>query len=137
MKLGLLLFLLTFSAIAGIQELLPLPLKKFELHKTTLKEVEKQLGKAQLNEGSDHYWEKDGLKYAIKLSFDKESKLNAIHFTFTKDKPPISALNIKDTKSLKPMPSSGRSGRFFIHQEKNNQAVIDPLNKSIYSVEIK
>lgn len=139
------LFLLIFigtSAYAGTtwkdkaHELLPTPLNAFQTHKTTLSEVEKKLGKAHLVEGQDYYWERDGLKYALKLSFDNKYLLHTIHYTFVNDKPKLEKLGKIDTKKLEPYLSSGKSTSFMLLKENNSEVVIDPLNKNIYSVKL-
>lgn len=141
-SLFLLIFIGTF-AYAGTslrdktQDLLPSPLNGFETHKTTLSEVEKKLGKAHLVEGSDYYWEKDGLKYALKLSFNNKFQLDVIHYTFASEKPKLEKLGQIDTKKLEPYVSSGKTTSYMVLKENNSEVVIDPLNKNIYSVKMK
>lgn len=138
MKLSFFLVLLSLSAMASIQDLLPAPLSEFTLQRTTLKEVEKKLGRADLVEGNKYYWEREGLKYALELSFDKKSTLQSIHFTFTSHRPSVEKLNLKDVSALKPYPTTGRSaGRFLLHKEKNTEVMIDPISKTIHTVKLK
>lgn len=142
MKTLFLLFFVGTCAYAGTSwkdkahDLLPNPLKAFETHKTTLSEVERKLGKASLVEGNDYYWERDGFKYALKLSFDNKFLLNTIHYTFVAEKPKLEKLGKIDTKKLEPYVSSGKSTSYMVLKENNSEVVIDPLNKNIYSVKI-
>jgi hypothetical protein len=142
MKTLFLLYFIGTCAYAGnalkdkAHDLLPAPLNTFETHKTTLSEVEKKLGKPDLSEGSDSYWEKDGLKYALKLSFDNKFRLNSIHYTFVSEKPKLEKLGAIDTKKLEPYISSGKVTKYMLLKENNSEVVIDPLNKNIYSVKI-
>lgn len=143
MKSLILLIFIGSSAYAGTslkdrtQVLLPSPLNGFETHKTTLSEVEKKLGKAHLVEGRDYYWEKDGLKYALKLSFNNKFQLNTLHYTFVTDKPKLEKLGQIDTKKLEPYVSRGKSTSYMVLKENNSEVVIDPLSKNIYSVKMK
>lgn len=142
MKLLFFLILMSSSAFAGlalkdkVHDLLPSPLKEFKTHKTTLSEVEKKLGKAHLIEGSDYYWEKDGLKYALKLSFDNKFLLDSIHYTFVTGKPKLEKLGTLDTKNLEPYVSGGKSSKYMVLKENKSEVVIDPLDKTIYSVKV-
>lgn len=142
MKLLFFLILTSSSAFAAsvlkdkVHDLLPSPLKEFTTHKTPLSEVEKKLGKAHLIEGNDYFWEKDGLKYALKLSFDNKFVLDSIHYTFVTNKPKLETLGTLDTKKLEPYTSGGKSSKYLILRENKSEVVIDPLEKSIYSVKV-
>ena len=144
MKL-LILLLLPFTLFASTtwrnsaQRLLPDPLQKFELHKTSLSEVEKKLGTADLIEGNKYYWEKDGLKYALQLTFNQKKILKTLHYTFTKDAPSVDkVIEQIDLKKFGPHPAEGRSiGRFLITREKDGELIIDPVSKTIHTVKLQ
>lgn len=142
MKLLILSIFISSSVFAGValkekaHDLLPSPLKEFKTHKTTLSEVEKKLGKAHLIEGNDYYWEKDGLKYALKLSFDNKYLLDTIHYTFVTEKPQLEKLGAIDTKKLEPYVSSGKTSKYMVLKENKSEVVIDPLDKTVYSVKV-
>ena len=116
--------------------LLPPPLNQFEMHKTTLTEVETKLGKASLVEGNHYYWEKEGLKYAVKLSFNNKFVLDTLHYTFQSEKPEVEKLGKIDTKKLEPYISSGKPTKYMVLKEKELEVVIDPVFKKVYSVKI-
>ena len=139
MKCVLLLMTLLVSPVwSSVVELLPTPLNNLKINVTNKSEVEQRLGKPDLVEGSYHYWEREGLKYALRLSYDKKAVLNSIHFTFTTNKPSIDKLDLKQTDKLVPYPAKGKSaGRFFLHKEKNAEVIIDPISKTIHTVKIQ
>jgi hypothetical protein len=108
---------LAFSQPEKIKSLLPSPLNSFELHKTKVTEVEKALGTAALRENENHYWVRGGLKYALKLTFDKGGLLKSIDYTFTEKYPEIEKLGKMDTKKIVPYPIEGKSGgRFLLYK---------------------
>lgn len=117
-------------------KLLPTPLNELITHKTTLSEVEKKIGKAHFIEGSDYFWERDGFKYALKLSFNNKYLLDSIHYTFASEKPSLDKLGKIDTKKLVPYSSNGKETRYMVLKENNLEVVIDPLTKNIYSVKV-
>lgn len=121
-----------------VRNLLPPPLSKLQPQKTTLTDIEKLLGKAHLVEGKDYYWERDGLKYALKLSVNDQKILTTLHYTFTGEKPSLEKLKAKPPISeMMPYPSRGKAaGRFLIYQEKNAELIIDPVSKTIHSVQL-
>lgn len=138
------IFFFTFSVLASsalkenLQGILPSPIKNFNIKSTSLSEVEKSLGKAHLVEGSKHYWERDGLKYALELSFDNKLILKSIHFTFTGKRPSLKEAGNINTKKLTPYPEKGKaSGRFLVLKESDSELVIDPLSKTIHTVKIQ
>ncbi len=120
-----------------VKSLLPKPISEFKPRQTTLKEVEKNLGKAQLVQGSKYYWEKDGLKYALELTFES-NVLTSLHYTFTGKKPDLMILHKHiNVKNFTPYPKEGKStGRFLKLQEQGSELVIDPVSKTIYSVRL-
>ena len=137
------LFLISFVVLAKspnqmiLLELLPPPLKEFRVHHTTLVEAQKALGKADLNEGRFYYWEKNGLKYALELSFDEKFILKTIHYTFTEKRPPLEKVGSIDVKKLTPYPSEGKTiGRFLQLKEKEFEIIIDPISKTIHTVKL-
>lgn len=139
MKYSLFVLFFSFSVFGGVTlkdrvyGVLPAPLSDFKTDKTTLSEVEKKLGKAQLVEGQKYYWEKDGLKYALQLSFNNKFVLDSIHYTFVTEKPAMEKLGKIDAKNLAPYPDSGR---FLKLSEKDVEVLIDPGTKKIYSVKL-
>lgn len=143
MKLLIFLIFTLSSAFAApttlkdkAHDLLPSPLKDFKTHKTTLSEVEKKLGRAQLIDGNDYFWEKDGLKYALKLSFDNKFLLDSIHYTFAGEKPKLEKLGSFDSKKLEPYLSGGKTSKYMVLKENKSEVVINPLDKTIYSVKL-
>lgn len=138
MKKILALLLLTFNLYAAsswsdkAHDLLPPPLKSFTLRKTSLSEVEKVLGKASLNEGQKYYWEREGFKYALELSFNNKFILETIHYTFTGEKPSLDKIGKIDVKKLTPKDKSG--GKFFMLKEKDSEVTIDPVSRTIQTV---
>ncbi len=142
LRLAMLLLLLSLNSAdtswqEEVKSLLPPPLSAFTAGVTTLATVEKALGKAQLVNGSKHYWERDGLKYALEMTF-KSKKLSSLHYTFTGNRPSfINVIKKIDLKDFGPHPSSGRSaGRFLKYKEKSSELILDPLSKTIYSVRL-
>jgi|GEM_PF-2344471 len=123
----------------SVQKLLPAPLQQFELNKTSLTDVESKLGKANLVEGNKYYWEKDGLKYALQLTFNQKKILTTLHFTFPKDAPSVDkVMDQIDLKKFGPHPPEGRSvGRFLITKEKDGELIIDPISKTIHTVKLQ
>jgi mannosyltransferase OCH1-like enzyme len=109
--------------------LLPSPLNELRIQKTTLQEVEKKIGKPALIEGEKHYWERDGLKYAIELSF-KKNILQSVHFTFTGDRPSLDKAGAINTNKLVPY------GKFLILKEKESELMIDAASKTIHTVKL-
>lgn len=132
-----LFFLLFFSASLFAQsdlareakKLLPREIQELTLKKTSSNEAEKILGKPHLVEGSKHYWEVKGFKYGLELSFDKNKKLQSIHYTFTGEKPPLTKLPKFDSEKLTPLSST-------LMKLKDNgcEVVIDVPKKTISSV---
>ena len=120
-----------------VKSLLPKPISEFKPRQTTLKEVEKNLGKAQHIQGSKYYWEKDGLKYALELTFES-NVLTSLHYTFTGKKPDLMILQKHiNLKNFTPYPKEGKSiGRFLKLQEQGSELIIDPVSKTIYSVRL-
>lgn len=139
------IFLFSFGLMAStswkstLHENLPAPLSSFRPHQTTLKEVQALMGKADLVEKNSYYWEKDGLKYALQLTFNQKKILTSLHYTFTKNK--LSLDTIKDQIDLKrfsPYPTEGKSaGRYLISKEKDVELTIDPISKTVRSVKLK
>ncbi|MBA2406207.1 MAG: hypothetical protein H0V66_15635 [Bdellovibrionales bacterium] len=135
--------MLTFNTLAAagwqqtVRSLLPSPLLDFTPGKTSLKQVEKKLGKAQLVQGSNYYWERNGLKYAIELTF-KNKLLQSMHFTFS-DKPKVEILKEEiKIKDFRPYPQAGKStGRFLKLIQNGDELIIDPISKTIYSVKLQ
>lgn len=117
---------------------LPAPLSKIELGKTSLDEVEKLLGKSALTEGDKSYWEYEGFKYSLQVNF-KNKIVESFHYTFSKSKPDLQLVKkYIDTKKLKAFPPTGASaGKFLKDETSKGSLVIDPVNKTIYSVELK
>ena len=120
-----------------VKSLLPKPISEFKPRQTTLKEVEKNLGKAQHIQDSKYYWEKDGLKYALELTFES-NVLTSLHYTFTGKKPDLMILHKHiNVKNFTPYPKEGKSfGRFLKLQEQGSELIIDPVSKTIYSVRL-
>lgn len=121
-----------------VQNLLPPPLSQLQPQKTTLTEIEKLLGKAHLVEGKDYYWERDGLKYALKLSVNEKKILTTLHYTFTSEKPALDKLKTKiPVSKMRPYPTHGKAaGRFLLYKENNAELIIDPVSKTIHSVQL-
>ena len=120
-----------------VKSLLPKPISEFRPGQTTLKEVEKNLGKAHHIQDSKYYWEKDGLKYALELTFESNI-LTSLHYTFTGKKPDLMILKKHiNLKNFTPYPKEGKSiGRFLKLQEQGSELVIDPVSKTIYSMRL-
>lgn len=143
LRLAIVLLLLSFNSFAGsswqeeVKSLLPPPLSTFVSGTTTLKDVTKALGKAQLVNGSKHYWEQGGLKYALEITF-KANKISSINYTFTGKRPELKILLDKiKLEEFTPHPTSGKSaGRFLKLQENGAELILDPLSKTIYSVRL-
>lgn len=121
-----------------VQTLLPSPLEKLQPHKTTLRDIEKLLGKAHLVEDQNYYWERDGLKYALKITVNKKKILTSLHYTFTSKRPEMKqVLSNLSLEQFKPYPGSGSaSGRYLIYKDKNAELIIDPVSKTIHSVQL-
>lgn len=121
-----------------VQKLLPSPLSQLQPQKTTLADIEKLLGKAHLVEGKDYYWERDGLKYALKLSVNEKKVLTTFNYTFTGAKPSLDKLKtLPPISEMRPYPSHGKAaGRFLIYKENNAELIIDPVSKTIQSVQL-
>lgn len=143
MRILLFLLLLSFEISAGVslretlQSLLPQPISELKVHKTSLREVEQALGKPDLKEAQNLYWERDGLKYALKLTFNKKNVLTSIHYTFTRNKPSVEKNLEIDSDKLTPYPAQGKSaGRFLLLKEKDTEVTIDPISKTIHTVKI-
>ena len=113
------------------------PLQEFESGKTTLKDIEAKLGKAALTEGNKRYWKRDGLKYALELTFEHDT-LQSLHYTFTGKKPSLDILKGSiDITKFAPYPASGKSaGRFLKLTDKNAELTIDPVSKTIQTVRL-
>ena len=143
LRLAMLLLFLSLNSLAATswqeeaKSLLPPPLSAFTSGVTTLATVEKALGKAQLVNGSKHYWERDGLKYALEITF-KSKRLTSLHFTFTGNRPSFEKILKKvDLKKFGPHPTDGKSaGRYLKFNEKNSEIILDPLSKTVYSVRL-
>lgn len=120
-----------------VQILLPSPLEKLQPHKTTLKDIEKLLGKAHLVEDQNYYWEQGGLKYALKIRINNKKVLTSFHYTFTGIKPEIKQiLRQIPLEKFKPYPASGSAaGRYLIYKDKNAELIVDPVTKTIHSVQ--
>jgi hypothetical protein len=115
-----------------VKSTLPPALREFIPGKTTLLEIEKSIGKAQLVKGSKYYWERDRVKYALELTI-KSKTLNSMHFTFTGTKPSLELLQGKiNLKDFKPH----QKGRFLKLEDKGSELIIDPIGKTIYSVRL-
>jgi hypothetical protein len=126
-----------FASSEKIKTLLPSPLHSFELHKSKIFEVEKELGPAELKEKQAHYWSRGGLKYALKITFDNDGVLKSIDYTFTEKWPELKKLGKIDTKKIVPYPINGKSaGRFLLYKEKGGEVLIDPVTKTIQSVKL-
>jgi hypothetical protein len=141
-KLFLLLFLalncwaITTSLKSKIHQTLPTPLQFIELGKTQLNDVEKKLGKAALVEKNKHYYDLDGFKYSLEITYHNK-KVEQVYFTFTKNRPTIENFNF-DKKDLSSYPvSGGAAGRFLKYQDSDGEIIIDPIEKNIYAVRIK
>jgi hypothetical protein len=136
--LSFFLFLLTTLSVqasgleAKLRAALPAPLDKAQLGKTTIGDLEAKMGKPDLIEGSKRYWIKNGLKYAVVLSFKKD-KLSSIHYTFTEGKPSLESIY----SDLKQSALEPYNTRYLIHRSPSAEVVIDPTSKKIYSVRIK
>lgn len=121
-----------------VNKLLPMPLSAFPASTVTLKEVEAKLGKADLVEGAKYYWIKDGLKYAIELTFTEKKVLSALNYTFTKSPPSIESIKEFKFSDLKPFVNQGKvSNRYFALEGKRTRLVIDPVSKTLYSVRVQ
>ena len=142
-RTGLIALLICLNVFAStswqqvVQSVLPQPISEFRPGKTTLKEVEKNLGKAQHIQESKYYWEKDGLKYALELTFESNI-LTSLHYTFTGKKPDLMILHKHiNLKNFTPYPKEGKSiGRFLKLQDQGSELIIDPVSKTIYSVRL-
>lgn len=119
-------FSLLASSFEKVTSLLPEEMKKLSLHKSSPKDAEKILGKADLVEGKKYYWKRNGFKYAIELSFDGKEKLSSLHYTFTGNKPVFDV----DVKKLVP------AGKYFRFKEDNFELMVDPLTNKVYSVKL-
>lgn len=115
-----------------VKSTLPPALQEFVAGKTTLTEIEKSIGKAQLVKGSKYYWERDGLKYALELTV-KSKILKSMHYTFTGTKPSLELL--KGTINLKNFKPHQKE-RFLKLEDKGSELIIDPISKTIYSVRL-
>lgn len=117
---------------------LPSPLTQIVINKTTKEDVEKLIGKGALEEGNSVYWEYEGFKYSLQIKF-KNKIVESLHYTFTKEKPPLSLIQkYIDKKKLKPFPENAKSSsKYFKDEHPAGAVVFDPINKNIYSVEFK
>ena len=137
-------FLFIISALAEVAlshkliPLLPEKIARVQINKSSKLDVEKIMGKPDLIENNKYYYEVDGLKYGLELSFEQD-KLRELHFTFVKNKPAIEKLKFKfDTAELVPFPRSGASsGRYFLLSKPDAEMVIDPISHTIYSIRIR
>lgn len=142
-KVFYLLIFLSFSSFAEsnlateARKLLPQDLQELTLNKMTSLEVQKKLGKPQLIEGNKQYWEIDGFKYGLELTFDKSKKLETIHYSFVGKRPLITRLSKFDTEKLLPVTQGGKvSSSLMKLKEKDCEVVIDVSSKTIYSVRL-
>lgn len=121
-----------------VLKLLPSPLSQLQPQKTTLTDIEKLLGKAHLVEGKDYYWEREGFKYALKLTVNDKKILTTLHYTFSGERPSLDQLKAKlPLSEMRPYPTHGKAaGRFLIYKEKNAELIIDPVSKTIHSVQL-
>lgn len=124
------LVFISFSVLASSLEKvtshLPQDVRKLVLHKTTPLEAQKILGKADLVEGKKYYWERNGFKYVLELTFDEKTKLSSLHYTFTDQRPTIEI----DKKKLTP------AGKYFRLKENNLEITLDPVSETIHSVKL-
>ncbi len=142
-RIGLIALFICLNVFANsswqqeVKTFLPKPISEFKTRQTTLTEVEKNLGKAQHIQGTRYYWEKDGLKYALELTFES-NVLTSLHYTFTGKKPDLILLQKHiNLKNFTPFPTEGKSiGRFLKLEEKGSELIIDPVSKTIYSVRL-
>jgi hypothetical protein len=127
---------ITTSLKSKIHQSLPIPLQFIEMGKTQMNDVEKKLGKAALIEINKHYYDLDGFKYSLEITY-KNKRVTQVYFTFTKNRPSFENFNI-DKKDLSSYPTSGgAAGRFLKYQEIDGEIIIDPIEKNIYAVRIK
>lgn len=125
--LVLISFSLMASSLERVTSHLPQEIRKLSLRKTSPKDAEKILGKANHIVGKKYYWERSGLKYALELTFDDQQKLSTLHYTFTGKRPHIEV----DTQKLVP------AGKYFRVKENNYELMVDPLAKTLYSVKFQ
>ena len=129
-------FLITNASAQSWQKkvstLLPKSLRELQIGKSTISDVEKKIGKANLVEGVHHYWEVDGFKYAVTLTFKKRN-LDSIHYIFTKERPSWDLVKdqLRDPRALVPF-----NTRYQLLKDGTSELVIDPATKTIYSVKL-
>ncbi|MGZ3790272.1 MAG: hypothetical protein ACXVLQ_17195 [Bacteriovorax sp.] len=134
--------LLPLSALAAVKwdesvtPLLPSPFQKIKINKSTMADVEKLIGKAALVEKNKHYYERDGLKYAVEIIYEKRI-VKELSFTFTKVHPSFVKLGL-NLNEMTPYPvRENSSGHLFKYSDNRGDIIVDPLDKAIYSLRFK
>jgi hypothetical protein len=125
----------TFSA--SVISTLPAKVQKLKLHQTTVKDAETLLGKADLTEDSNYYWELGGIKYSLSLTFKKDV-LASYQFHYFETRPQLSAFKIpeKDLKVIyQPARPSEKAARLY---EKDGVTLeFSPRSDELQSAEFK
>ncbi|MGZ3789300.1 MAG: hypothetical protein ACXVLQ_12300, partial [Bacteriovorax sp.] len=135
-----LFFLITFMSIPSVlcanenwtnyvTALLPSPIQKIKLKKSHLKDVEKLIGKAALVEKNKHYYEHNGFKYALVITYELDI-VSQLSFTFSPEQPSLGEMTFP-SKSLAPYPLSEKYLRY---SDKSGELVINPVDKTLFSV---
>ena len=116
-----------------LKELLPDKLKFLTLQKTTLAEVESQIGKPALVRDNRYYWVYQGFEYALELKV-KDKVIQSLHFTFPKQGPSVDALRL-DPANYKA--SSLAGSRYMDYHDVGGSISIDLATQSISVIRIR
>lgn len=139
MKLWPLIFILWASQALALswqeklKELMPEKLRFITIQKTTLAEVEAQIGKAALVRDSKYYWVYQGFEYALELKV-KNKVVEGLHFTFPKMGPSVDVLRL-DPANYKE--SSLAGSRYMDYHDVGGSISIDLTTQSISVIRIK
>ncbi len=117
---------------------LPSSIAQIHFKKFKQLDVEKLIGKATLVEKNKHYYEMDGFKYSLEITYNRDV-VSELSYTFVRNKPVLINLKFKiDTSKLVPYPNAGpAAGRYFLLSDSGVEMIIDPLSKTIYSIRLK
>lgn len=128
--------LLTLPAFAKwtdtVRSRLPSNIQKLELGKTDRAAARKLMGAPQLTKGDKDYWIVDGFKYAVELSFEKNT-LKRIHYNFPKKTMDLEELK-KDIDPKKLKASSTSPHTILVYEDKDGKLEIELTSGKIESV---
>ncbi len=116
-----------------LKGLLPEKLQFIQLQKTTLKEVEAEIGKPALVRDNKYYWVYQGFEYALELKV-KDKVIQSLHFTFPKQGPSVDELKL-DAKNYKTSTLSG--SRYMDYHDLGGSISIDLSTQSISVIRLK